>query len=80
MRMARRKADAVAEAAGVTIVGIETVSDSWSMPGPREFASRGMQAKMTVGGAAPMDMGMTISSSTELSVHLVVDFDVSAAT
>ena len=80
MRMARRKGDAVAEAVGVTIVGIETVSDSWSMPGPREFAARGMQAKMMVAGSAPMDMGMTISSSTELSVHLVVDFDVSAAT
>jgi uncharacterized protein YggE len=76
MRMARRKADAVAEAAGVTITGIATVSDSWSVPGPRmDFALMGSQATMR--GAAPMDMGMTISSSTELSVHLTVDFDVS---
>lgn len=79
MRMARRKADAVAEAAGVAIVGIAMVSDSWSVPGPRmEFAAMGVQAKMR--GGAPMDMGMTISSSTELSVHLTVDFDVSPPT
>jgi uncharacterized protein YggE len=80
MRMARRKADAVAEAAGVTITGIQAVSDSWSMPGPREFAAKGMQSRMMLDASAPMDMGMTISSSTELSIHLTVDFDVSAAT
>jgi uncharacterized protein YggE len=78
MRMARRKADALAEAAGVTITGIATMSDSWSVPGPRmELALMGSQATMRSG--APMDMGMTISSSTELSVHLTVDFDVSAS-
>ena len=37
-----------------------------------------MAAPRMRGAAAPMDMGMTISSSTELSVHLTVDFDVSA--
>ncbi|MGV8847926.1 MAG: SIMPL domain-containing protein [Propionibacteriaceae bacterium] len=78
MRMARRKADALADAAGVTITGITTMSDSWSVPGPRmELALMGSQATMR--SAAPMDMGMTISSSTELSVHLTVDFDVSAS-
>ncbi len=77
MRMARRKADAVAEAACVTITGIATVSDSWSVPAPRmELA---VAAQATMRSAAPLDMGMTISSSTKLSVPLTVDFDVSAA-
>jgi hypothetical protein len=31
---------------------------------------------MRVGGAAPLDMGMTMSSSTKLSVRLTVDFEV----
>ena len=79
MRRARRKGDAVAEAAGVTITGIANASDTWSVPGPRvELAMMG--APRMRGAAAPMDMGMTISSSTELSVHLTVDFDVSAFT
>jgi hypothetical protein len=29
-------------------------------------------------GAAPLDMGLTISSSTTLSVRLTVDFEVAA--
>jgi uncharacterized protein YggE len=79
MRMARRKGDAVAEAAGVAITGIANASDTWSVPGPRaELAMMG--APRMRGAAAPMDMGMTISSSTEFSVHLTVDFDVSAFT
>lgn len=79
MRRARRKADAVAQAAGVVVTGIANASDSWSLPGPRmepvAFAAGAMKR-----GAAPMDMGMTISSSTKLSVHVTVDFDVSPAT
>lgn len=51
------------------------MSDSWSVSGPwMELAVMASQATMR--GAAAMDMGMTISSSTELSVHLTVDFDV----
>lgn len=75
MRMARRKAEAVAQAAGISISGIAMASDTWSVPGPRmELAAMGMQATMR-GVGAPLDMGLTISSSTELSVHLTVDFD-----
>ena len=36
-----------------------------------------LTSQEAVRGAAPMDLGMTISSSTELSVHLTVDFDAS---
>lgn len=78
MRMARRKADAVAEAAGVRVVGITSASDTWSMPSPRvEMASFASDTRMRV-GAAPLDMGMTMSSTTKLSVRLTVDFEVAA--
>ncbi len=76
MRMARRKADAVADAAGLRVVGVASASDTWSMPSPRvEMASFAADARMRV-GAAPLDMGMTMSSSTKLSVRLTVDFEV----
>ena len=79
MRMARRKADAVAEAAGLKVVGIATASDTWSMPSPRvEMASFAADARMRVGGA-PLDMGLSMSSSTKLSVRRTVDFEVTAA-
>jgi len=79
MRMARRKADAVAAAAGLRVVGITSASDSWSMPSPRvEMASFAADSRMRV-GAAPLDMGLTMSSSTKLSVRLTVDFQVAAA-
>jgi len=76
MRMARRKADAVADAAGLRVVGIASASDTWSMPSPRvEMASFAADSRMRV-GSAPLDMGMTMSSSTKLSVRLTVDFEV----
>ena len=79
MRMARRKADAVAAAAGLRVVGISTASDTWSLPTPRaEMASFAADTRMRA-GAAPLDMGLTMSSSTTLSVRLTVDFTVAAA-
>ncbi len=79
MRMARRKADAVAAAAGLRVVGITTASDTWSLPTPRaEMASFAADTRMRA-GAAPLDMGLTMSSSTTLSVRLTVDFTVAAA-
>lgn len=78
MRMARCKADAVADAAGLRVTGIRSASDTWSMPSPRvEMASFASDARMRV-GAAPLDMGLTMSSSTKLSVRLTVDFEVAA--
>lgn len=79
MRMARRKADAVAAAAGLHVVGVTSASDSWTMPSPRvEMASFAADSRMRL-GAAPLDMGLTMSSSTKLSVRLTVDFQVAAA-
>ena len=78
MRMARRKADALAAAAGLRVVGLTSASDTWSMPSPRvEMASFAADSRMRV-GAAPLDMGLTMSSSTKLSVRLTVDFEVAA--
>ena len=41
------------------------------------MASFASDARMRV-GAAPLDMGLTMSSSTKLSVRLTVDFEVAA--
>lgn len=72
MTMARRKADAVAAAAGREVVGIAEASDSWSVPGPRM-----MLAATAREASAPLDLGLEIAATTELSVHLSVDFELS---
>ena len=59
-----------------TLVVLATVA-SFAVAAPAHKPTQD-QDKMKMG--MMMDMGMTISSSTELSVHPVVDFDVSAAT
>lgn len=75
MAKARRKADAVAEAAGQRITGIANASDSFSLPSPRQaMAYDGVMASRAM--AAPeLDLGMEFSSSTEINVHLSVDFE-----
>lgn len=80
MAMARRKADAVAAAAGLEVTGIANASDSWSMPTPRvEFASdQVMFAASARAAAPPLDLGLDLNATTELSVHLSVDFDLSS--
>jgi hypothetical protein len=80
MTMARRKADAVAMAAGVEITGISDASDSWSMPGPRPMMA---QADMMYAAAPrarhePLDLGLEINTTTDLCVHLSVDFALSS--
>ena len=79
MAMARRKADAVAAAAGLEVTGVEQASDSWSMPSPRpEPAEPAMFAARARAESAPLDLGLELSATTELSVHLSVDFALSA--
>lgn len=75
MRRARRKAEAIAEAAGLTVTGVLQISDSWRMPiredafpAPKLFAARA--------AGENMDFGVEVSSSTTLGVHLEVDFEV----
>ena len=74
---ARRKADAVATAAGATITGIATISDSWNLPAPRvPFAEDGAMYAMKAAG--PVDLGVELSATQELFVHLTVDFELSS--
>ena len=70
MVRARRKADAVAAAAGLRVTGIANASDSWSMPGPHESVAYGMLAAR--GRAADLDLGVAFSSTTQVSVNLSV--------
>jgi hypothetical protein len=81
MTMARRKANAVAAAAGLEVTGVASASDSWSMPMPRvELAA---QADMAFAAAAtrskaPLDLGVELNATSELLVHLSVDFELSS--
>lgn len=77
MLKARRKADAVAAAIGQRITGIANASDSWSMVSPRPMAASydaGMMAR-SMKGAPELDLGVDFSSTTELNVHVTVDFE-----
>lgn len=79
MVMARRKADAVAAAAGLEVTGIADASDSWSMPTPRMERARAdvMYAAAASAGGPPLDLGVELNATSELSVHLSVDFELS---
>ena len=76
MVKARRKADAIAAAAGLVVTGVKQGSDSWRMP-LREVA---FAAPMAFGARASaadsMDFGVEVSSSTTLGVHLTVEFEI----
>ncbi len=77
MRKARRKADALAEAAGLTVAGVHNASDSWSMPEPRVMmAAMEASPRMAKGAAPELDLGVEFSSTQKLYVHLSVDFTV----
>jgi hypothetical protein len=76
MVKARRKADAIAAAAGLVVTGVKQVSDSWRMPlrevafpAPMAFAAR-------ASAADSMDFGVEVSSSTTLGIHLTVEFEI----
>ncbi len=73
---ARRKADAVAAAAGSQVAGIAMISDSWNLPTPRvAFASEDAAVFRSAKAAAPIDLGIEISATQEMYVHLTVDFE-----
>lgn len=77
MRRARRKADAVATAAGQQVTGIANASDSWSMPSPKvELRSGAAMLSARAMTAPPVDLGVDLRATTELSVHLSVDFEI----
>lgn len=73
---ARRKADAVAAAAGRTVAGIAMISDSWNLPAPRvAFAAEDAAVFRSAKASEPIDLGIEISATQELYVHLTVDFE-----
>lgn len=79
MVRARRKADAIAAAAGLVVTGVKQVSDSWRMPvrevafpAPMAFAARAKAADT-------LDFGVEVSSTTTLGIHLNVDFEIGDA-
>lgn len=79
MAMARRKADAVAASVGLEVIGVEQASDSWSMPSPRhDQAEPVLFAASARSASAPLDLGLELRATTELSVHLSVDFALSS--
>lgn len=76
LKKARRKADAVAAAAGSSIAGIAMISDSWNLPAPRvAFAAEDAAVFRSAKAAPPIDLGIEINATQELYVHLTVDFD-----
>jgi uncharacterized protein YggE len=73
---ARRKADAIAAAAGSSVAAITMISDSWNLPSPRvAFAAEDTAMFRSAKAAAPIDLGVEISATQELYVHLTVDFE-----
>lgn len=77
MKKARRKAEAIAASAGLEVTGIAMASDSWSMPqAPVQFAGESMMYAARA-SSAPLDLGVEINATTELSTHLSVDFELS---
>lgn len=76
MKKARRKADALAEAAGHRVTGVHSASDSWDMPVSNvnlKADSSGAYGMMRA-QAASVDVGVEYSATQQLSVHLTVDF------
>ena len=65
---------------GLEVIGIVNASDSWSMPVPRmEFAHADMAFAATARtSGAPLDLGLELNATTELSVHLSVDYELSS--
>ena len=77
MTKARRKADAIAAAAGLEVTGIANASDSWSMPQPYEQAADSAMMFAAGASSAPLDLGVELNTTTQLSTHLSVDFELS---
>lgn len=74
MAKARRKADALAAAAGQQITGVAEISDSWSRFSPYGGVG-GVRALGASAKSEPeFDLGFDLAGSTELSVHLSVDY------
>ena len=78
MQKARRKAEAIAGAAGLAVTGIENASDTWDMPVQTlAFMEPGaglMSRNRAVSGS--LDVGVEYSASQTVTVRLTVDFNI----
>lgn len=83
MTKARRKAEAMAEAAGQRVTGVHLASDSWQMPvttlNPMQNFTQDEIARAPLRGRQarapePLDTGAEYSATQTLRVHLTVDF------
>jgi uncharacterized protein YggE len=78
MRKAKRKAEAMASAIGVHVVGMLSASDSWSLPiNPMRFEPPSAQAMMRSAKASPpLEIGVEYRATQQLEVTVTADFAV----
>lgn len=74
MQKARRKADAIAQAAGQHIVGVHSASDSWDMPTVNVNLQAMPTATLQRARQANLDLGVEYRATQILQVGLTVDF------
>lgn len=77
MQKARRKADAIAQAAGQRVTGVHGASDSWSMPSAHlelDLPGAPTMQRVRAVQSSPLDVGVEYSATQELEVTLTVDF------
>lgn len=78
MQKARRKAEALAEAAGVRVTGLHRASDSWDLPAlPVTFAAADLSDPALLRArAAPLNIGVEYRAVQTLRTHLTAEFTV----
>lgn len=77
MQKARRKAEAIAGAAGLAVMGIEQVSDTWETPAqPLSFMEPEAALSRARAVAGPLDVGVDYSATQTVTVRLTVDFQI----
>jgi uncharacterized protein YggE len=69
MAEARSRADVLAEAAGVAITGVASVSEDGALPPPRPFAAKAERMAMAADVSTPVETG-----SLEVSVRVTVAY------
>jgi len=69
MAEARSRADVLAEAAGVAISGVASVSEDGALPPPRPFAAKAERMMMAADASTPVESG-----SLEVSVRVTVAY------
>jgi uncharacterized protein YggE len=76
MRKARRKADVMAQAAGLRVTGIRSASDSWSMPEVQHvaYAMASATPRSKMASAEAVDPGIEYRAERSIDVTVTVDF------